>query len=73
MVSPDRLPLANGVISALWNLGVFLSAPYMGAVEALTGEASPVTAVRVTLWLMLALSAVWTVARLRRPARYERA
>ena len=73
MVSPDRLPLANGVISALWNLGVFLSAPYMGAVGAVTGDASPVTAVRVTLWLMLALSAVWTVARLRRPARYERA
>ena len=73
MVSPDRLPLANGVISALWNLGVFLSAPYMGVVSGLTGDASPVTAVRVTLWLMLALSAVWTVARLRRPAKYERA
>ena len=72
MVSPDRLPLANGVISALWNLGVFLSAPYIGVVGAVTGDASPVTAVRVTLWLMLALSAVWTVARLRCPARYER-
>lgn len=71
MASADRQALANGILSALWNLGVFFSAPYIGLVAACTGDSSPVTAVRVTVWLIAALGVVWTVLRLRRPAKYE--
>lgn len=73
MASADKQPLANGILSALWNLGVFFSAPYISAVARITGDASPIMAVTVTLWLTVALGVVWTIARLRRPAKYEQA
>ena len=71
VASADRQALANGFLSALWNLGVFFSAPYIGLVAACTGDSSPVAAVRVTVWLTAALGVVWAVLRLRRPAKYE--
>lgn len=62
-VAPEELGLASGIFSACWNLGGFLSTPFMGAVAAVSGNSSPrlplaagavILALLCVLWFLLA-------------------
>lgn len=67
-VPPEGLGLASGIFSACWNLGGFLSTPFMGLVTSLSGSSNPRLPLLAGAVILLVLCVFWLACEIiRRP------